>query len=285
LQQRLVRTRLLAGDAVARGGVGERRSLAKGEGIEFEDHRPYEVGDDLRRLDPHLFARFGEPFVRQFTISQQLPVTVLLDASRSMAAGEPSKLTTARAIAFGLALVALAGSDAVRTAVLSDGRINWQTRQSGLGRLPDLEAWLNRWLPAGGTDLAAAVATMRSLLQPRGLTVVISDLWSDSALEAIDALVAAGQSLVIVHILAPEELRPDQYGSGAMRLVDSETNEEIEVTIGADQVAQYRRILAAWVAQLRQRVLVGQGRFVQVRSDDDIEELFVRTFPQAGILR
>ena len=83
-----------------------------------EDHRPYQFGDDLRRVDPHLFARFGEAFVRQYNVTQRLNVTLLLDASRSMASGVPSKMRMAARIAQGLAFVALAGSDLVQVGVL-----------------------------------------------------------------------------------------------------------------------------------------------------------------------
>lgn len=285
LRQRLARARLLPGDAVARGGVGERRSRSKGEGIEFEEHRPYQVGDDFRRLDPQLYARLGEPYVRQYNVTQQLPVTLLLDASRSMAHGTPDKMAFARSVTAGLAYIALAGSDAIQVGVLSGGRVAWRGRQSGLGRIDELLPWLAQWPGAGTTDLGHMVASVRDRLPARGLAIVVSDWWSASALDAVDTLAAAGQSVVAVQVLAPDEVDPERIASGALRLVDVETDEEVELTLGEAQRERYRRLLAEYTDQLRERVHAARGRFVRLTSDLDPDEVFLRLLPRAGVLR
>ncbi len=64
--------------ATASLGIGERRSRAKGAGLEFADHRAYQPGDDIRHLDLQLHARLGEHYVRQYSVFRQLPVTVAL---------------------------------------------------------------------------------------------------------------------------------------------------------------------------------------------------------------
>src|SRR5688572_19327830 len=91
LLQKLGRTRLAVQRVLATGGTGERRSKALGSGIEFADHRAYQFGDDIRKLDPHLLARLGRHYVRQYSVSKALAVTILLDASRSMGYGKPPK--------------------------------------------------------------------------------------------------------------------------------------------------------------------------------------------------
>jgi uncharacterized protein (DUF58 family) len=285
LRQRLTRARLLPGDAVARGGVGERRSRAKGEGIEFEEHRPYQVGDDFRRLDPQLYARLGEPYVRQYNVTQQLGVTLMLDASRSMAVGEPDKMAFARSLTIGLAYVALAGSDAVQIGVLSGGRVAWRGRQSGLGRIEELQPWLSQWSGDGVTDLGHMVTSIRDRLPARGLAIAISDWWSPTALDAIDNLAAAGQSVVALQVLAPEEIHPERNATGALRLVDVETDEEIELTLGDAQLSRYARLLGEYTDRLRERVHAARGRFVRLSSDLDLEEVFLRALPRAGVLR
>jgi uncharacterized protein (DUF58 family) len=286
LRQRLTRARLLAGDAVARGGVGERRSRTKGEGIEFEEHRPYQPGDDFRRLDPQLYARLGEPFVRQYNVSQQLNVTLLLDASRSMAYGEPDKMAFARSVTAGLAYVALAGSDAVQVGVLSDGRVAWRGRQSGLGRIDELQPWLSQWSGDGTTDLGLMVSSVRDRLPARGLAIAVSDWWSTSALDAVDTLAAAGQSVVVLQVLAPDEVHPERSSvRGSLRLVDVETDEEIELTLGDAQLARYGRLLGEYTDRLRERVHAARGRFVRLTTDLELEEVFLRLLPRAGVLR
>src|SRR5260370_37632622 len=84
LMTALMRSRLAARHAHATIGIGERRSRAKGSGMEFIDHREYQPGDDVRHLDPHLYARTGGYFVRQYAVNRQRPIAILGDGRASM---------------------------------------------------------------------------------------------------------------------------------------------------------------------------------------------------------
>src|SRR5512142_1596355 len=76
-----------------RGGLkGGRRSVKRGQSVEFADYRDYTLGDDLRQLDWNVYARLERLFVKLFVEEEDVTVSVLLDASASMAAGHPSKL-------------------------------------------------------------------------------------------------------------------------------------------------------------------------------------------------
>jgi uncharacterized protein (DUF58 family) len=103
LLQKLGRSRLLVRAEGTATGAGERRSRGKGLGLEFEDHRPYEPGDDVRHIDRHVYARLGQHYLKQYAAYGQLPVTLILDGSASMAYGTPDKLAYAKAIVAGLA--------------------------------------------------------------------------------------------------------------------------------------------------------------------------------------
>lgn len=285
LRQRLTRARLVAGTVSATGGVGERRSRMKGEGIEFEDHREYQPGDDMRRLDPHLYARFGEAYVRQYNVGQQLTVTLLVDLSASMAFGAPSKLAFATAVATGLSVTALAGSDTIQAAFLHGTAGTWLPRMSGLGRLEQMERWLATAQASGPTLLASSVEAISENLTGQGICVLISDLWSDDLSGALDTLDRVRQSLIVIHVLAAEELEPGRLGSGPMQLADSETGEESEVTLGPAQVAAYKQLLEQWIEEARQQVLRRGGAFVTLASDTPIDDVFMRVLPSLGVLR
>ncbi len=285
LRQRLGRARLIAPGVLAAGGVGERPSAQRGEGIEFEEHRPYQPGDDARRIDPNLYARWGTPFVREYNVGQQLTVTILIDASRSMAPGDPTKLDVARTVASGLAFVALSGSDAVQSGVWSGDKLSWQPRRSGSGRIDDLDRWWATFAPKGRSDLVAAVRRARPELPKRGLTILISDLWSDEAQAAVDALAATGQAILVVQVLAAEEVHPERYTGGSLRMVDIESGHEVDVALGAAQIDRYRALLGTWTDELRQRASVARGRFVRVVNDESAEHVFLRTLPAVGVLR
>jgi uncharacterized protein (DUF58 family) len=265
--------------------VGERRSSQRGEGIEFEEHRRYQSGDDMRRIDPHLYARFGAPFVREYNVGRQLTVTILLDASRSMAAGAPAKFDVARDIATGLALVALTSLDAVQSGVWCNDRLEWRPRSSGRARLDDLERWWATFTPNGSSDVLAAVRRLEPELPRRGLAVVISDLWSESARSAIDALAAAEQSVLVIQTLAAEELDPARYGLDAITMIDSESGEEVDVTLSPDRLTRYSQLLDGWTEVHRQRSLASRGSLARVTNEQTIDDVFLRVLPAIGVVR
>ncbi|MEO8511386.1 MAG: DUF58 domain-containing protein, partial [Chloroflexota bacterium] len=100
---------------------GERRSVRRGQSIEFADYRTYASGDDLRQLDWNVYARLERLFIRLFVEEEDVTVHVLVDASRSMDFGEPNKLDFARRAAAALAYLGLAHLDRVSVAFLGDG--------------------------------------------------------------------------------------------------------------------------------------------------------------------
>src|SRR5579885_3473960 len=104
----LVSRKLLAGRM-----KGDRLSKRKGRGSEFADFRPYSVGDDLRFLDWNLFGRLEKLFLRLFLEEEDLHVYLLIDNSRSMDFGTPTKLRYAQQVAAALGFVGLVNLDRV----------------------------------------------------------------------------------------------------------------------------------------------------------------------------
>ena len=92
---------------------GERRSLNRGTGMEFTDYRAYEPGDDLRHVDWNIYARLDRLFIKLFHTDEDLPFVLLIDNSRSMEFGSPTKLMCAKQIAAALGYIALAHADSV----------------------------------------------------------------------------------------------------------------------------------------------------------------------------
>src|SRR3972149_4109435 len=84
---------------------GERRSKRKGQSVEFADFRAYVPGDDLRTIDWNLYARLDKLIVKLFLEEEDLHFYTLIDASRSMDFGEPSKLDYAKQLAAALGFV------------------------------------------------------------------------------------------------------------------------------------------------------------------------------------
>src|SRR5579859_2682063 len=116
LLRRLEQFQLLAARRAKSSARGERRSKARGQSVEFADHRNYTAGDDFRYLDWNLYGRLDRLFLKLYEEERELPVRIFLDASESMAFGEPRKFDFARQIAAAVGYVALCGFDRVTVA-------------------------------------------------------------------------------------------------------------------------------------------------------------------------
>lgn len=272
LLQKLKRSRLKPVWATARSGVGERRSKATGSGIEFADHREYQPGDDIRHLDHHAYNRLGHHLVRQFHLYQQLRITVLVDCSASMGSGSPAKLSRAAELAGILAYAGLSGGDQVMVGAFSDGKVTWFRQLEGVQRAPLLFGWLEQLRSGGRSSIDASARASLPRLQRFGMLVVISDWLDDGLDDALSIWRGAGQELVGVRLLSPEEEEPERLGEGPVRLFDVESGHEVEISLDAEGYASYRRAVAEWTQRLRKALEGNEGRFFSVRSDEPLEE-------------
>ena len=98
LLRRLEQFQLLAARRAKSSAKGERRSRARGQSVEFADHRSYVPGDDFRYLDWNLFGRLDRLFLKLYEEERELPVRIFLDASESMTFGEPRVIYSNRRI-------------------------------------------------------------------------------------------------------------------------------------------------------------------------------------------
>lgn len=267
--QSLTRARFRVGLARAARGTGERRSGDKGAGMEFADHKPYAAGDDTRHLDARLHARLGEFHLRRFEVPRQLAVTILLDASTSMRAGQGGKLAAARWLANVLGYVALAGGDRVRIAFWTGTALVPSSGFSGAGRADRLFEWVEGQVPQGDGAFEAAFAPLGGLIGLRELVIVISDWWVADPDQALLPLAARKAEVWSFQILDPDEIAP-AAAAGESRLVDAETGEEVRLTLDSGTLAAYGTALRAMQARLATLHDGTGGRFLTVRTDEDL---------------
>lgn len=285
LRQRLGRARLRVLRAEPTGGVGDRRSRQLGPGMEFADHRPYQFGDDIRFLDPHVFARLGEHYVKLFSLQQSLEVTLLLDASASMGFGNPEKLGFAASLAAALAYVSLCGGDAVSVAALAGDGVARFPRLTGVQRSEELFGWLERRRPHGSTGLASAARSLAGSLRGGGLVIVLSDWLTDETETALRLFEAAGQEVVGIQVLSPEELEPERLAAGAVSLYDAEREgEAVQLTFDETSLHRYRDELRSFQSELAEALRSRGGRYLAVRSDQQLERVLLRDWRGAGLL-
>jgi uncharacterized protein (DUF58 family) len=233
----------LASRRTFRGRVkGERRSPRKGQSVEFSDYRPYGIGDDLRYVDWNIFGRLDRLHVKLFVDEEDLCLHLLVDASRSMGFGTPSKLEYAVRLAGALTFVGLVNLERVGLGILRDRLAEGWPPTRGRSQFPALMEFLTGVVPGGGTGLNEGLAAYARRAREPGLAVVISDLLDPAGWEAgVRALLERRFELHVVHLLAADELNPPARGD--LRLTDSETGEAREVTVDAEALREYRQRL------------------------------------------
>src|SRR3954468_20577598 len=175
--RQLERLLLLMRSPVRGGLKGGRRSVKRGQSVEFADYRDYALGDDLRQLDWNVLARLEKLFVKLFIEEEAVTITILLDESASMATGRPDKLQFAKRAAAALGYIGLASEDKVAVSVLGGRAARRRTQLRGSGRVFRLLAELSSINPTdGATDLVAAARHAAAQLTGRGVVILISDL-------------------------------------------------------------------------------------------------------------
>ena len=266
---------------------GERRSRARGQSVEFADYRSYVPGDDFRALDWNLYGRLDRLFLKLYEEERELPVTILLDASESMTFGEPRKFDAALRIAAAVGYVGLCGFDRVTVRAFPENPAQAALRgalRSVRGRKSTLAFLRNlSQLSAGGqADFNAAL--IRGALETRhaGLAVILSDFLEPAGYEpGLKALLGRGFQVSAVQILSPEELSPGTFGD--LRLVDSETGAEQEVTFGKYRLKIYQQTVENYCQRLREFCQKRGVHFFRTRTDDSLEQLLLRQLREAEI--
>jgi uncharacterized protein (DUF58 family) len=283
--RRLERVAVLARRAVVGQTQGERRSARRGQSVEFADFRPYSSGDDFRRIDWNAYARLERFFIKLFVEEEDLTVHILVDNSRSMDWGEPNKLWYAVRTAGALGYIALAGLDRVTVQALGSGR-------SANGRFPPhrgkhnafaLFSYLESLKASGAADLSASLRSYALTASQPGPLLLISDLMDEGWADGLRALAGRGFEVSVLHILSPEEVDPSI--SGDLKLLDSETNAEIEITAEYDLIERYKAGLAEWQAELHQFCARRGMNYAPILTTLPFDELIFAWLRRQGVLK
>lgn len=197
---------------------GLHRAPYLGFSLDFAEHRGYEPGDDLRRVDWRLFARTDRFYVKQFEADSNANVVVALDVSKSMrygaatpggAAGADaglSKLEYGRILAASLLYFSSKQRDRVGLVTFDTDIIEYVPASA---KHLDFALYaLDRIGTAKAGSLAKPLLTMTERLRRRGLVAIISDLYDepDAVAEAVKPLRFHGHDVIVFHVLDPSEL-------------------------------------------------------------------------------
>ena len=281
--RQLERLLLLLRSPVRGGLKGGRRSVKRGQSVEFADYRDYTLGDDLRQLDWNVYARLEKLFVKLFVEEEDVTITILLDTSASMATGRPEKLVFAKRAAAALGYIGLVSEDRVAVSSLGGRTSRRQTPLRGSGRVFRLLSNLSAiQVAAGPTDLVAAARHAAAQLHGRGVVILMSDLLDPAADRVIRELAATRSELIVLHILSPDELDPQLEGD--LRLVDTETGAGVDITADLATLDAYRSRLATWKESFADLVARRRASYVDLSSDVPLNDLIFAELRRRRVL-
>jgi uncharacterized protein (DUF58 family) len=274
---RLISRRVFAGRT-----WGERRSRKRGASVEFADFRNYTDGDDLRHLDWNAFGRLDKLFLKLFVEEEDLCVYILVDASKSMSFGEPAKFDYARRAAGALGYLALCNSD--RVTFWSYGEklraVFGPTR--GRGKALASLHWLAGLEAEGATQGGESFHEFVLRAKQPGLVIAISDFLDMDHLEGLKVLAARKFEVVAIHVLAEEELHPELAGD--LKLVDSETGTEREITITQGLLRAYQNNLRNFCDEIDSCCLRYGMHLVRTSTAAPFEDLILKYLRKRGMI-
>jgi uncharacterized protein (DUF58 family) len=265
---RQLETLSIAGvEAIVAGFGGQRAGAQRTRGLEFVDYRRYTPGDDLRSIDWNVYARLREVVVKAAPAEGHVDLALLLDGSRSMDDGTPSRFRYAQELGAMLGTVALLGSDVVAVHMLADGGSWTGARLAAPHLVTELIEEVAE-LPRGTeTDLAAGVRDYRRGAEPADLVVLLSDGLAEPGplTEAIDELGASGRGAAFVHLVEGEAAMAAL--EGAFELEDRETGEKLVVEVTPRVRATYEERVQSVGAALKEQCADRGVAYVRAPTD------------------
>ncbi len=214
-----IKARILADEAL----LGTYRSVFRGSGLEFEEVREYEPGDDVRSIDWNVTARMGTPYIKKFREDRELNIFLAVDASASSWFGsvDQSKKDLGAEVAALLALTAMTNNDRVGLLRFASGMQEWLPSARGRDHLLRvIRALLFAPPRRARTELSAAARFLTNVTKKRGVVFLISD-FIDVELDASMRVLGRKHDVIAVLLNDPREL--DLPNVGVVALEDAET--------------------------------------------------------------
>jgi uncharacterized protein (DUF58 family) len=173
-----IRTRKLVNDSFA----GDYHSIFKGRGMEFDEVRPYQIGDEIRNIDWNVTARTGEPYIKRYVEERELTVMLVVDASASENFGsvERFKREIAAELTAVLSFAATTNNDKVGLLIFTDQVELFIPPRKGRKHVLRLIRELLAFEPQSkGTDIKMALDKVNQILKRRSIIFLVSDFMAD----------------------------------------------------------------------------------------------------------
>jgi uncharacterized protein (DUF58 family) len=279
----LDRVELVSRTAGRIAGSGRRPGAGTGYSVDFADYRKYHYGDDVRYVDWNIYARLRKLFLRQYRAEADLAVHILLDTSNSMSYGGVAKLDFAKTIAAAFCYVGLSRHDRVGLATFSEAPHRILPPRRGQHQLSYLLQMLDDVDAAGPSDFERAFSAYTARASTRGMAVVLSDFFSESGYQnALRCLAFGGFEVVVIRVLAAEELSPELEGEVELR--DLEHGEMQGLVTSGSGIGSYLKAMSDYSNALSGFCMSEGFPYAETTSSCSFEKLSLQLL-RAGIWR
>jgi uncharacterized protein (DUF58 family) len=258
------------------GAAGEHLAKRRGGSAEFQDHRPYAPGDDLRRMDWAAFARTGEPVLKLFRMEEDVVLRLIVDTSASLDHGDPSKFEVARRVGAAIGYMVMAGSQRAQVFAVAESIKSVGRSARGRGGLASFLKSLEALRPGGATNLGKAIDAVLQRSARPGMLVVVSDFMDGGPVTAaMGRAKSAGHDLALVHVVSPDEVEPPFEGDWTLE--DMETGTTVDVTMDPAALEAYMLRFTGLCEELRAFARKHGAGYLRMRTDEALEPV-VRRF-------
>lgn len=260
-----------------------------GQTVEFSDYREYQLGDDIRRIDWNLYSRFEKYFLKLFTDERQMQIQIFLDCSASMGKENPQKAAYSAATAAALGFLAVHNMDKVSLYLMKEN-----VAENPFGTIIGKNSFfravsvLDNMQFSEDTDIEACIMGCPNIGSNNGLTVIISDFFTESNWKkAVDYLCYKHKQVLLVQVLAPEEVDPAY--DGRVNLIDSESvdlsdTKNMKIRITPAMRKAYAEALSDFKKDIKTFSSKRGADYVSVCSDTPIERMLFGELLKVGIM-
>lgn len=283
--------------------AGQYHSVFKGQGMNFEEVREYQPGDEVRTIDWNVTARMNHPFVKKFVEEREMTVMLVVDLSGSgmFGSGEQSKRELAAEIASVLAFSAIRNNDKVGLVLYTEGvELYVPPRKGRRHVLRVIREILFHEPRKRGTNLNDTLQFLSRVLTHRAVVIVLSDFLGQTAPTRLEmashlkrqavmsdtlsqasstALRQANRKHDVVAVQIVDRFECELPALGYLVLTDAETGEVVEVNTGdARKRANFKQRQERTQAELRRLFLACKIDAIQLRTDQPYAAALGRFF-------
>ena len=258
---------------------GEYHSTFKGQGMEFEEVRQYEPGDDVRLIDWNVTARMGQPYIKKFREERELTVILLIDVSSSGQFGTRDRFKNETAAELGalLAFSAIKNNDKVGLIIFTDEIEIFVPPKKGRAHVLRIIREILYFKPKGkGTNIAAALEYFNKVIRRKSVVFLVSDFLSEGFTKPLQ-IANNKHDIIAIKVSDPREITFENVG--LIELEDAETGEVLIIDTGSKE---FRKEFAAQSAEdvtgLKKKFRSINLDFINIRTDQSYISPLIQFF-------